>query len=336
MRIRVPKVVMENEVVAGIDIGGTKIAIMLQDRDEKTLASFRLPTRANIKPSVVVANALDEIEMNLVKIGSKIVAVGIGCPNPLDIEKGLVLSPTNLPTWVDFPLVKMVEDRFGVPTILDNDANVAALGECYFGAGKDFENMLYITVSTGIGGAIICDGKILHGVAASAGEIGHTVVKYDGRFCLCGTRGCLETIASGKSIVRSVRERLAEGGKSKISGVAADPSKITTKMVAAAVENGDELARSVWDDACRFLGIGIGNAITTFAPNAVIIGGGVAQAGDVLFKPLTFYINQNVNMLPIEDVSILRASLGGDSGVFGAAKMAQLLLEPKNVATQAT
>ncbi len=326
---------MKTRVVAGIDIGGTKIAVSIQTLEGIRESSFRLPTETDIEPQALLEKVFEKIESELLTLNLELLAIGIGCPGPLDIKNGLVLSPTNLQNWIEFPLVQIVKDRFGVPTVLDNDANAAALGECYFGAGKGVENVLYVTVSTGIGGAIICEGKIHHGVGASAGEIGHTVVNAEGEFCLCGTRGCLETIGSGKSIVRNMRERMAAGEKSTLNFRNADRSDITTEMVVEAVKTGDKLASSVWDEACRFLAIGIGNAITTFAPNAVIIGGGVAQAGDLLFKPLMFYLNQNVNMLPLEEVSIIPASLRGESGVLGAAKMAELLAAPQILAETA-
>lgn len=313
---------MSERVVAGIDIGGTKIAVALQNLNKVTIASECFPTRTDISPFEMLENVGMQIERMLAETGTEISAAGIGCPGPIDIEKGLALSPTNLKSWTDFPIVELFEKKFGVPVSFDNDANAAAIGEFYGGAGKGFEDILYVTISTGIGGAIICGGKIHHGMRASAGEIGHAIVQPDGVLCRCGTRGCLETIASGLSIARRMKEKL---NGANFNG--ADGNKITAKDVIEAVKKGDETAVEIWDETVKFLAIGIGNAITTVAPQAVIIGGGISMAGDILFEPLRELIGQNVKMLPIENVQILPASLGSESGIYGALILAQQAID---------
>lgn len=309
---------MQNKVVAGIDIGGTKIAVALQNLNKIRVASECFPTQVDVSPFQMLESIEQEIRRMLAETQTEISAIGIGCPGPIDIENGLVLSPTNLKSWTNFPIVENFKEKFGVPVAFDNDANAAALGEFYEGAGKDFNDILYVTISTGIGGAIICGGKIHHGMRASAGEIGHAIVQPNGILCRCGTNGCLETIASGLSIARRAKEKLSGASLNSTS-----TNEITAKTVIEAVKNGDETALSIWDETMQFLAIGIGNAITTIAPEAVIIGGGVSMAGDVLFYPLRKYIGQNVKMLPIENVKILPASLGSESGIYGALILAQ-------------
>jgi glucokinase len=311
---------MNNKVVAGIDIGGTKIAVALQDRKKVRTAFQRFPTQAELSPHLIIENIEKKLGEMLAASGATLAAIGIGCPGPIDIEKGLALSPTNLKKWKDFPVVEIFEKKFGVPVRFDNDANAAALGEFSDGAGRGFRDILYVTISTGIGGAVICGGKIHHGVRAGAGELGHAIVQPDGVLCRCGARGCLETIASGLSIARRAKEKLAETG-SGFGGVGAD--EITARTVVEAVKSGDAAALSVWEETVRFLAIGIGNAITTLAPEAVIIGGGVSLAGDVLFEPLRSHLARNVKMLPIEQVKILPAALGDESGVYGALLLAR-------------
>lgn len=311
---------MGENIVAGIDIGGTKIAVALQNFDKKIVASGSFPTRVEIGPHRILANIVCNIEKMLAETETTLSAIGIGCPGPLDIENGLVLSPTNLPDWTDFPIVEIIKKKFDVPVAFDNDANAAALGEFFSGAGKGFSDILYVTISTGIGGAIICGGQIHHGLGASAGEIGHAIVQPDGELCRCGTKGCLETLASGVNIARRTKERLAQNDKS-FEGV--NSEEITARTVIEAVKNGDETALEIWDETMRFLAIGIGNAITTIAPQAVIIGGGVSMAGELLLEPLRSFIKQNVKMLPIEKVKILQASLGSESGIYGALILAQ-------------
>ncbi len=169
-----------NEVIAGIDIGGTKIAVALETLGGGRVATRRLPTEVEIGAYSIVENILQAITEILEENRVKLAAVGIGCPSPLDIEKGLVMSPSNLRDWDNFPIVKLFKERFKVPVVLENDANTAALGEYVHGAGRGYRNIIYITVSTGIGGGIIINGEIFHGVSAGAGELGHTIVQPDG------------------------------------------------------------------------------------------------------------------------------------------------------------
>jgi glucokinase len=314
---------MNEQVVAGIDIGGTKIAVALETLAGVKAAARRLPTEVKLGPDRILENVLQTVEEMLAESRTNLEAIGIGCPGPIDIERGLVLSPTNLPDWIDFPLVETVKKRFGVPTILDNDANAAALGEYFYGAGRGFKDVLYITISTGIGGAIICEGKLHHGLSASAGEIGHTIVKPDGLPCRCGNRGCLETIASGLSIARRMRETLAAKNGASVE----NSDGMTAETVVEMVKNGDEKACRIWDETIKYLAIGIGNAISIIAPEAVIIGGGVAKAGELLLAPLRREIRKNVSMLPIDEVVIQEASLGSESGVCGALMLAHRVLE---------
>jgi glucokinase len=316
---------MTNKVVAGIDIGGTKIAVALENLAGERIAARRLPTQIALGPERIMENVCRAIEEMLAETGTSAAAVGIGCPGPIDIARGLVLSPANLPDWVDFPIVRIVEDRFRVPVALDNDANAAALGEYFYGAGRGYKDMFYVTISTGIGGSIICDGRIHHGLQAGAGEVGHTIVDLNGVQCRCGITGCLETIASGTGIARRMRERLA------VQNGAGNLDRVTAETVVDLVRSGDRAAREIWDETIKFLAVGLGNAITLIAPEAVVIGGGVAESGELLLAPLRAALAKNVSMVPIEKVEILRASLGSESGVCGALMMAQGRLKEKHV-----
>ncbi|HEY8562408.1 MAG TPA: ROK family protein [Pyrinomonadaceae bacterium] len=316
---------MNEQVAAGIDIGGTKIAIAFENQAGERVAARRLPTEVPLGPERILENVCRAIEEMRAESRTEIAAIGIGCPGPIDIARGLVLSPANLPDWTDFPIVEIVEERFGVSVVLDNDANAAALGEYFYGAGRGFKDVFYVTISTGIGGAIICGGHIHHGVQAGAGEVGHTIVDPRGVQCRCGTHGCLETIASGTGIARRMRERLAaENG-------AEDTSAVTAETVVEMVRSGDRTAQAVWDETIEFLAIGLGNAITIIAPEAVVVGGGVAEAGELLLTPLRAEIEKNVTMLPIEKVEILKAYLGSDSGVCGALMLARQADRKQNV-----
>jgi len=312
-----------NEVLAGIDIGGTKIAVALETPSGERVASRRLPTQAEGGAYAALENISRAVEEMLDENKVEIVSIGVGSPAPLDIEKGLILSPSNLRDWDRFPIVSLLNERFKVPVMLDNDANVAALGEYMYGAGRGYKNIFYITVSTGIGGGIVINGEIYHGVGNGAGELGHAIVQPDGVRCNCGSIGCLETICAGVHIARRAKERLARGAPSLINGMISDASEITAKTVVEAARQKDRLAMEIWNETCRFLALGIANIFTLLAPEVVVIGGGIAGAGEMLFVPLRQMIPQFVSMIPREKINIVPAQLGAESGVCGALVLAR-------------
>jgi glucokinase len=312
-----------NEVIAGIDIGGTKIAVAVATPAGERIADFRLPTEVQISADSMVEKVSQAIAEKVETGKSRLAAIGVGCPGPLDVEKGLVMSPSNLLDWNNFPIVKLFQDRFDVPVVLENDANAAAVGEYVYGAGRGFKNIVYITISTGVGGGIIINGEILHGVGWGAGELGHTIVQPDGTPCNCGSKGCLETVCAGVHIARRARNRLANGEPSLMNEMVSNASEVTAKTVIEAARREDKVASEIWTETCRFLAVGIGNVITLIAPQVVIIGGGVASVGDMLFAPLKSFLPEFVSMVPLEKVAILPAELGGDSGVYGALALAK-------------
>ena len=311
-----------NKVFAGIDIGGTKTAIALEDSFGERISLRVLPTRANAYETIELIS--DAIEAMLDETTTELISIGIGCPSPLDVEKGLVMSPSNLREWKNFPIVKLFKNRFNVPVVLENDANTAALGEYIYGAGRGFENIVYVTVSTGIGGGIILNGEIYRGTSAGAGELGHTIVQPDGFPCNCGSVGCVETICAGVHIARRAKEKLAGGAASLMNEIEENIDNVSAKTVVEAARRGDQLAVEIWDETCFYLAIGIGNAITLLAPEAVVIGGGIAAAtGEMLFAPLRQLIPKYVSMIPADKILILPAELGSESGVCGALVLAK-------------
>ncbi|HEX8119070.1 MAG TPA: ROK family protein, partial [Pyrinomonadaceae bacterium] len=264
---------MPDQCVAGIDIGGTKIALAVADLEGRVVEKTRFPARTGERgPHEIIEEALSEIERMLGKTRSLLTAVGVGCGGPLDRARGLILSPPNLPGWDEFPVVELVEERLGVPALLDNDANAAALGEHRHGAGQGYKHLVYITQSTGIGGGVIVRGELVHGVCDGAGEVGHMTVLPDGPECGCGGRGCLEALCSGTGIARRARELLAAGEPSTLSSLNA--SEVTARAVAEAARAGDAVAARVWDEMIGYLAVGVGNLFNVLAPEAVIIGGG--------------------------------------------------------------
>ena len=310
--------------VLAIDIGGTKLAAGIVDADGRILSRGEVPTLAVEGPERVLDRIVRLAEEVMGAPGVAVVAVqriGIGCAGPVDRQAGLILNPPNLPGWLRVPLVERIENALGCPAVLENDANAAALGEFRYGAGKGASSLVYLTVSTGIGGGIILDGKIWHGLKDGAGEVGHITLLPDGPICGCGNRGCLEALASGPSIARRAREALATGRESRLREIQ-DP---TAADVTRLVREGDAVAGEVWRETVTYVGLGVAAIVTMLAPERVVIGGGVAMAGDVLFEPLRREVRHRVKLVAVESVPILPAALGQDVGILGAAAVA---LEP--------
>ena len=307
--------------VLAIDIGGTKLAAGVVDAAGTILVRGEVPT--------VAAEGPDRVLERIVGLGKDLLGrpevsafairrIGIGCAGPVDRQAGLVLNPPNLPGWRRIALVDHLQQAIGLPAILENDANAAALGEFRYGAGKGARSLVYLTVSTGIGGGIILDGKIWHGLNDAAGEIGHMTLAPEGALCGCGNRGCLEAIASGPSIARRAREAVAGGRPTRLREI----SNLTAADVVSLAREGDVVACEVWEETARYLGLGVAAAITILAPERVVIGGGVTKAGDSLFEPLRREIRRRVKLVPMENIPILPAALGPDVGILGAAAIA--------------
>ncbi len=307
--------------VLAIDIGGTKLAAGIVGTDGRILARGEVPTLAAEGPERVL-DRLIRLARSLLETpgipADEIQRIGIGCAGPVDRQAGLILNPPNLPGWTRVPLVERIEMALGRPAVLENDANAAALGEFRYGAGRGANSLVYLTVSTGIGAGIILDGKIWHGVKDGAGEVGHMTLVPDGPICGCGNHGCLEALASGPSIARRAREALATGRESQMREIQ-DP---TAADVARLAREGDDLAGEVWRETVVCLGLGVVALITILAPERVVIGGGVALVGDVLFEPLRREVRHRVKLVAVEAVPILAAALGQDVGILGAAAVA--------------
>jgi glucokinase len=307
--------------VLAIDIGGTKLAAGIVDAEGRILERGEVPTHAT--------KGLEPVLDRIIGLGKDLLSrpevsdvqvhrIGVGCAGPVDIKAGLVFNPPNLPGWNRVPLVDRLQRAIGLPTVLENDANAAGLGEYRYGAGRGARSIVYLTVSTGIGGGIILDGKIWHGLKDAAGEVGHMTVCPDGPLCGCGNRGCLEAMSSGPNIARRAREAMNSGRKTRLSEI----PNFTSADVAQLAEDGDPVAREVWDESVCYLGIGVAAVITILAPERVVIGGGVTRAGNVLFQPLRGQVRQRVKLVPVDSVPILPATLGPDVGILGAAAVA--------------
>lgn len=302
-----------------VDIGGTHIRAAAYESDNINPLTHKR-TRSHAKEPGTFDRLVRAIESAWPKDRS-VEAIGMASPGPLDPETGVVLATPNIPEWVDFPVTEKLSEHFGVPAFLDNDANLAALGEWKFGAGLGHHHVLYLTISTGIGGGVIIDDRLLHGYHGLAAELGHVVVLAGGPVCSCGYEGHLEALAAGPAITRYVREQLEAGTKSELSSV----ETLNAYEVAEAAKRGDALAKSAYERAGKFLGIGVASFLHTFDPSIVIFGGGVSQSGSLLFDPFEASLRKHVfNPRYLENLVITTAALGDNAGLLGALALAQM------------
>ena len=264
--------------VVGVDMGGTKILSAVIDPEGNILSTAKVPTKADKGPSVVIDRIADSIQESVDKSGvtaASIQAVGIGAPGPLDPATGIVIFAPNL-RWKDVRLKEELEARVGFPTFVDNDVNVGTLGEHAFGAGKGVQNVVGIFVGTGIGGGIILQGELFHGASKTAGEIGHIVVKAGGPRCGCGTRGCLEALASRTAMTKQFRKAILKKGKKSVLSelTNGDLGAIRSGVLAKAIRANDKLTLKVIKKATKYLGIGIGSIVNFLNPEMIVLGGG--------------------------------------------------------------
>jgi glucokinase len=315
-----------DKLYIGIDLGGTKILTGLVNEAGQVIAQDYRKTGAKKGLNAVVRRMAESTARALQNAGvatTTVQAVGIGVPGPVDVDEGIVTQPPNLPGWRNVPVRAMIEEVLEIPTFLENDANAAALGEYLFGAGRGSTHMLYVTVSTGIGGGFILDGKLYHGADGAAGEIGHVTILPRGPHCGCGNRGCLESVASGTAIAREGRELVIRGVPTLISELAGqDPEAVTAKLVAEAAQRGDPEAQDIIQEAMNYLGIGIANLVNLLNPETVVIGGSLIKLGDILFDSVRRAVKRRAFPIASQRAQIVPAELGDRVGICGAAAVA--------------
>jgi glucokinase len=313
-------VTIEDQVLA-LDIGGTKLAAGVVGRGGEVRSFVRTQTKVEEGPEAVVKRLLDLGREALAAAGctpADMAAAGIGCGGPLDPVTGRIQGPPGLPGWDDVPIVDLVASAYDRPTFLENDATAAVLGEYQYGPWGDVRHMLYLTVSTGVGGGVILDGRLHRGAAGNGGEFGHVIIDWHGRVCGCGQRGCVEAYASGSSIARRAREAIAAGEDSSMRGLPA----VTAETVSTHARQGDALARRVWDETTAALGRALAVMINVIEPELVILGGGVTRAGDALLLPVR-HAALSQAMRPAGAAARVELSAHGDAvGVVGAAASA--------------
>lgn len=313
----------DKEYTIGVDLGGTNTKVGLVSRKGKIIAERDLITKDYKGRQELIGAIISGIEELMLRRGLRktdLLGIGIGMPGLVDIERGVVHYLVNIPGWNNVSVARLFEEHYEVPTSLDNDVNVMALGELVFGAGRGTKNMLCITLGTGVGGALIIDGKLYRGSTLSAGEIGHMPINIDGPRCNCGGFGCLERYVGSQFIAKSAVDCIKKGEKTSIPKLVNDRlSEITPEVISEAARYGDKLAVRIWQDTGRYLGIALAGAVNLLNPERIVIGGGVAGAGKVLFDAIRAGIKQRAMKLPAKTVKVVRAELGENAGVIGAS-----------------
>ena len=309
---------MSMSLIVAIDIGGTHIRVAVYEPDSIIPLNHQRTRSLATQPGVY-----DRLEQAVEAVWprEKVAAIGIASPGPLDPYAGTILATPNIPEWKNFPLTAKLSQHFGVPAYLDNDANMAGLAEWQYGAGKGHENLVYLTISTGIGGGVISHGCLLQGFRGMGAELGHMIIDPDGPLCGCGHRGHVESFSSGPSIARYVKEQIEAGHDSSLR---AQPN-LNAALIAEAARAGDALAISAFERAGHYLGIGVANYLAIFDPSILIFGGGVSQVGDYLFKPFEKSMRKHTfHPHYLDNLVITRAALGDDAGLLGALALARM------------
>lgn len=339
--------------VIAIDIGGTQIRAaitqgsQLHSRVDTLTGENTTPERMLPLVFSLVQQALEEARMPI----DKVAGIGVSMPGPLDHRSGVIFTPPNLPGWEQVQLRDIITQRYSLPTYVENDANAAALGEYLFGAGQDCKYMIYLTISTGIGGGIIIDGKLIEGACGTAGELGHMSLNPYGERCACGNFGCLEHLSSGTAIARIANEAIEAGEGADLlafaiaaEALAADTQPLDTaplkagkaerqfhvkaRTVAQAAEANIPLARTIMASAGEYLGYGLVNILHIFNPEKIILGGGVMYHADLLMKPALRIVQERTMSAPLKAAQIAQATLGSNSGLIGAGALLYYYQKP--------
>ena len=321
-----------------VDLGGTQMRAGVV-RGAQLLSRITLQTGDDRRPESMLPRAFAALEQALQQAGvalEQVAGIGIGAPGPLDSRTGVVFTPPNMPGWEALPLRQIFAQRYAVPVYVENDANAAALGEFLFGAGQGCLHMVYLTISTGIGGGVIVDGKLLQGANGAAAELGHMTVDWHGERCSCGNIGCLEYISSGTGIARRASQLIQSGQGDELLAFARQLARqggaeerhggeaqlqVTARMVAQAAAAGVPVAQQIIERAAEALGVGLVNIIHIFNPQKIILGGGVTQMGPLLMEPVQRVVRERAMQVPREAVRIEFAQSSHNVGLVGAGAL---------------
>jgi len=319
---------MAEQWLVGVDLGGTTIKMAFIDQNGEFVEKWEIETdKSGENITSDIAKAIDAKLEELGQPKSKLAGIGMGAPGPVDMETGLIYETVNL-GWKNYPLKAHLESATGLPAAVENDANIAALGEMWKGAGEGAKDLICVTLGTGVGGGLISNGEVVHGVNGAGGEIGHiTSIPEGGALCGCGKTGCLETIASATGIARLAVEGLQDPEKETILRKwYEEQGQMTSKMVIDAYQENDVLAKEVIEFVTFHLGLALANLSNGLNPEKIVIGGGVSKAGDLILDPVREQFKRFAFPRVGEGASISIAQLGNDAGVIGGAWIAKTKL----------
>ncbi len=329
----------------GVDLGGTNLRIAAVDEQGRLVEKVTLGTRVSLGRDHVINDMCDAIQRLAEKYqkSAALLGIGIGVPGIIDMQSGMLRESPNLPGWADYPVLTEIEQRLTTRVILENDANVAALGEKWLGAARDFDDVAMLTLGTGVGGGLVLGGKIWHGMNGMAGEFGHTTVEAEGHPCGCGNRGCLEQYASATAVVRMAKESIAKNGNSALARAAHEDPEFSAKSIYNLAIQGDEEARRIFRRVGRALGLVLSAMVNSLNLPMYVIGGGVSSAWEAfspsIFEELrqrcmvyaatappdplaaTHGASAQVDPGSGRKTMITRALLGSDAGLYGAARL---------------
>jgi len=315
------------DLFIGLDLGGTNLKYALGTEDGEIIIKLSRPSQADQSQEKIFENifaSVYELQEEADKRKEKIVAIGVGSPGSIDFEKGQLRGNTpNLPNWTEALIKKTIEEKYDLPTWADNDANVMALAEARKGAGKGHKNILCLTLGTGIGGGILINNQVLRGEHYSAAEVGHIIIEHNGKRCHCGNKGCLEAYTSAPAMVTRYRKKL------KRLGLAYDINKLSTEFIFEKAKMNEGLAQETINETCEYLGAGIASISNVIDPEVVIIGGGVAEAGDEFIQQIEKSVKQFSIKAITQHLKVVRAQMGNDAGIVGA-----ILLAAENYSSQ--
>ncbi len=308
----------------GVDIGGGSVKCGLVTESGKVLKRVTFPTN----PGAGRERLLQDLEMHVRALRNdashkrvQVMGIGVGAPGPIDVERGFVYIFPNIPGWKNTPLKKILEKRLKLKAYVDNDANAMALGEAYFGAGRGIQNAIFLTLGTGVGGGILVNGKLFHGTTFSAAEIGHLVINEDGPKCGCGNRGCIETYVGSQYFVDHVRTQLSRNPKSILHKWLKNGEQLSPLLVSRAARAKDALSQAVWIRTADHLATALAGLINILNPEAIILGGGIAQNGELLFAPLRKSLKKKAFPIAADSVKVIPAELGVEAGLVGSAAL---------------
>ena len=311
------------DLFAGVDLGGTSIKCVLGDEQGNLLFRHSIPTESHAGPERVLQRIGQAIQELTKQAGQTPIGLGMGVPGLVDVPNGITRFLPNLTThWKDVPAAEILSAHVNCPVRLLNDVRMATLGELVYGRGKNVDSMVFIAIGTGIGGGVVIDGKLRLGPVGAAGELGHQTIDPQGPPCGCGNHGCLETLASGTALAAAGIRLMLMGLAPHLHDIVGGDANLVTAELMAEAAKQDEPVMDAIMQAADYLAIGVANAMVTLHPELVVLGGGVANMGDILFSRIREQVKQRVRMIPPESVRIEPSDLGSNAGVMGSIALA--------------